>query len=255
MNLTILSPIYNCELFIKKAYKNILNQNYPSFEWLIINDGSNDNSHLIIEDLARIDKRISYFKLPRNMGRGYARNFGLMLCKNDVIVNWDIDDIYNKKRLITVKNFFSKTTYDYCWDQVNIVDKDNNIKGQLSHAGKFFLKFPLHNTLSFKKSIGLKHLYQMIGTTGGIGEDHYFLLALKALHRGKKLNIRSNYFFTRERFSLKSYHSALGELLAIFRVLLNINVCLNFKLQLFFVLLPICILKIVYYQFLLILKK
>tara|TARA_B100000941_G_C28380824_1_gene487254 strand:- start:576 stop:896 length:321 start_codon:yes stop_codon:yes gene_type:complete len=92
----------------------------------------------------------------------------------------------------------------------------------------------------------------MLGTTGGIGEDHYFVIMLRALHKGNKLKIRSNYFYTREKYTLKSYHSTLGQLLAITRVIFNKEVKFIFKFKLFFLLLPECIFKIIFYQLLII---
>ena len=50
-NLSILSPIYNCDIFIEKAYQNILDQEYLNFEWIIVNDGSNDNTALKIKKM------------------------------------------------------------------------------------------------------------------------------------------------------------------------------------------------------------
>ena len=48
---SIIIPVYNAEKYIETTVKSILNQTYKNFELLLINDGSNDNSKQICEEL------------------------------------------------------------------------------------------------------------------------------------------------------------------------------------------------------------
>ena len=66
--ITIFTITFNCEMFIERCYKSILNQSYSDWIWLIIDDGSIDNSEKIIKEL--MDNRIHYFKIINNVGRG-----------------------------------------------------------------------------------------------------------------------------------------------------------------------------------------
>jgi glycosyltransferase involved in cell wall biosynthesis len=217
-SLSIISPIYNCAEFFYSSYVSISNQSFCDWEWIIVDDGSTDNLSALVCEVN--DKRIKYFTLPRNMGRGYARNYALMNVSSSICVNWDVDDTYPIDRLHKIVEAFS-SGIDYCYEPVNIVDSDGNVLRQLSSAGGPFFSFPIHNSLSFKTDVGLKYLYQMIGTTGGIGEDHYLVLALSAFHKGIALDFHSNYFQSREVYSLKTLHSHLGALLAYLRCLCN----------------------------------
>ena len=54
--ISVLMPVYNCEKFLKKAIDSILNQTFDNFEYIIINDGSTDNTSNIINSYN--DKRI-----------------------------------------------------------------------------------------------------------------------------------------------------------------------------------------------------
>ena len=47
--ITVLMPVYNASLFLKEAIQSILDQTFKDFEFIIINDGSTDNSLQIIE--------------------------------------------------------------------------------------------------------------------------------------------------------------------------------------------------------------
>ncbi len=96
MNLTVLMTSYNCCEYIGDAIKSILNQTFRDFEFLIIDDGSTDNTEEIVNQFQ--DERIIYKRIE-HVGRGKALNYGLQKCKNDWIAIMDADDIAHPKRL------------------------------------------------------------------------------------------------------------------------------------------------------------
>jgi glycosyltransferase involved in cell wall biosynthesis len=94
---TILMPVYNAEKYLRQAIDSILNQTYKDFIFLIINDGSSDNSENII--LSYSDKRIRYENNETNIGVLKTLNKGLGLTKTEFIVRMDADDIAVSERL------------------------------------------------------------------------------------------------------------------------------------------------------------
>ena len=66
--ISCLMSIYNGENYLEKSVESILNQTYDNFEFLIINDGSNDNTDTILKDLKAIDSRIKVFDNNVNLG-------------------------------------------------------------------------------------------------------------------------------------------------------------------------------------------
>ena len=56
--LTVLMPVYNAEKFLAESINSILSQTYSNFEFVILDDGSTDNSLKIIKAYAKEDKRI-----------------------------------------------------------------------------------------------------------------------------------------------------------------------------------------------------
>jgi len=95
--ITVLMPVYNAEKFLKEAIDSILNQTFKDFEFIIINDGSTDNSKKII--LSYNDKRIRYFENDKNLGVAGTLNRGLKLAKGEYIARMDADDIAYPIRL------------------------------------------------------------------------------------------------------------------------------------------------------------
>jgi glycosyltransferase involved in cell wall biosynthesis len=94
--ITVLMPVYNCELFIKEAVDSILNQTFDNFEFLIIDDASTDKTVDIINTYT--DTRIQLIEKPVNSGITNSLNFGLKIAKGEYIARMDGDDISLSKR-------------------------------------------------------------------------------------------------------------------------------------------------------------
>lgn len=93
--ISIIIPIYNGAGFIEAAIKNILDQNYPAIEIIIVDDGSTDNTREVAEKLP-VDVR--YFHQP-NKGPGAARNRGIRDVSGELIAFLDVDDLWPEKNL------------------------------------------------------------------------------------------------------------------------------------------------------------
>lgn len=94
---TILMPVYNAELFLKRAMESILNQTYKNIEFLIIDDGSTDNSMAIIKSYQ--DERIKLIENTKNQGLIYSLNTGLEMASGKYIARMDADDISHRERI------------------------------------------------------------------------------------------------------------------------------------------------------------
>ena len=95
--ITVLMSVYNCERYLSEAIESILNQSFSDFEFLIINDGSTDNSRNII--LSYADPRIRFFENEKNIGLTHSLNKGLRLATGQYIARMDADDVSMPKRL------------------------------------------------------------------------------------------------------------------------------------------------------------
>lgn len=90
-------PVYNANKYVAKAIEGILSQSYSDYEFLILNDGSTDNSEEIILDYR--NSRIRYFKSGENSGLIYQLNKGIELAQGKYIARMDADDISLPTRL------------------------------------------------------------------------------------------------------------------------------------------------------------
>ncbi|NLV98163.1 MAG: glycosyltransferase family 2 protein [Desulfovibrionales bacterium] len=89
--ISVIMPCYNVEKYIARAIESVLQQTFIDFEFLIIIDGSPDNSQKIAESYAQKDKRIKVV-VKENGGVSSARNMGLDNAKGEYIYFIDPDD-------------------------------------------------------------------------------------------------------------------------------------------------------------------
>lgn len=93
---TVLTAIYNAEFSVASSAQSILGQTFKDFEWIVIDDGSTDQSAEIIRNLR--DERV-VLKSVRHSGLAKALNQGLALARGKYIARMDADDVALAERL------------------------------------------------------------------------------------------------------------------------------------------------------------
>ena len=133
--ISVIMPIYNEEQFVRLAIESILNQTFSEFEFIIIDDGSTDNTIDAIESFD--DPRIILYKSHK---RGIAEqlNFGIQKSRSHLIARMDGDDISIQERLEYQYNLLKEK------NDISIVG--TNIK-YVNENGMVFseMKYPEHN--------------------------------------------------------------------------------------------------------------
>lgn len=91
--ISIVVPVYNVEQYVEKCLTSIINQDIPheSYEIIVVNDGSKDNSLKIVENFAKKNQNIRVISQP-NKGLSGARNTGIQYAVGDYIWFVDSDD-------------------------------------------------------------------------------------------------------------------------------------------------------------------
>lgn len=102
--ISVVMPVYNGEKYLKEAIDSILIQTYTNFEFIIINDGSTDNSKKIIDSYD--DSRIMHVE-QENKGLSKTLNIGVSYCNGDLIARMDQDDKSIPSRLMNQYLFFT----------------------------------------------------------------------------------------------------------------------------------------------------
>jgi len=129
---TIFTPNYNNSKYISETIESVINQDYPNFEYLIIDDSSSDQSWKIIQNYAKKDKRIKIIRNERNMGIVKTRNEGFKNrspgSKYFAIIDSDDISLVNRLR-IQVEFLENNLNYGLVGSNVLIIDEDSLIIG------------------------------------------------------------------------------------------------------------------------------
>ncbi len=105
---SIIVPVYNRASLVGETIDTVMAQTFQSFELILIDDKSTDNSLEVITAYAEKDKRIKIIALPENQGRCGARNAGLAKAKGQWFCYLDSDDFYAPHHLETMHNLIQE---------------------------------------------------------------------------------------------------------------------------------------------------
>ncbi len=125
MKFSIVIPVYNVEDYIDKCLNSIRKQTYDNFEAIIVNDGSPDNSEVIIKKYLK-DKRFRYYK-KENGGLSDARNYGVKYTTGDYLLFIDSDDYIDKSLLEKINEILESKQVDVVRFNLNLVDDEGNL--------------------------------------------------------------------------------------------------------------------------------
>lgn len=89
--ISVIIPVYNGEAFIEKCYTSINSQLLKQIEIIFVNDGSTDNTEMVVQGLCDADHRIRLVS-KANEGQGIARNVGLDFARGKYVSFVDVDD-------------------------------------------------------------------------------------------------------------------------------------------------------------------
>ena len=89
--ISVIIPVYNVAPYLEKCVKSVINQSYGDLEIILVDDGSNDGSGKICDELKKTDSRIIVIH-QENQGRSVARNRGLDRATGEWIAFLDSDD-------------------------------------------------------------------------------------------------------------------------------------------------------------------
>jgi glycosyltransferase involved in cell wall biosynthesis len=160
---SIIIPVYNRERLVCETIKSILEQDFNSFEIIIVDDGSTDGTASIIKEIK--DNRIRYFYIE-NSERAAARNYGMKKSNGKYITYFDSDDLFLANRLKTfhikiiefknpevIYSNFSNSNkqsfinFKYSWNRL--------IHNNFFACGSIFLRADVAKEFKFNESKGL----------------------------------------------------------------------------------------------------
>lgn len=212
MKISIITITFQCEKYIDRCYYSILAQTFDDWEWVVVDDGSIDNTRKKLEEIK--DDRIKYFYLNPNQGRGRARNFALDKVSGDWCVILDMDDLMDPIRLQCVIEADIEG-YDYLLSSTRLIDDSFNTTGIRAIFYNQKLRIFTHATLCIKTKI----LKAIRYSESRYAEDQRVILLATTNNNGKFLNLPLYIYHENASLNLRS---AILSNLAAFKSLIDI---------------------------------
>lgn len=194
--ISIIVPVYNVELYLRKCIESILEQTFKNFELIIVNDGSTDNSGIICKEYRKIDPRIKIIHKFNN-GLSSARNTGIEIAKGKYIGFIDSDDYINKYMFEILYENITKNNADISMcDYMEVYKDKNEIYCEKQNSEKLILNNiesleKIYDKEGWKYIIVWNKLYKKVlfsevrFPVGKIHEDE--MIVHEILYKAKKL--------------------------------------------------------------------
>ncbi|MGM9814106.1 MAG: glycosyltransferase family 2 protein [Candidatus Enteromonas sp.] len=125
---SVITPAFNCEKTIEETYQSIKNQSFSSWEWIVIEDHSNDHSFSLLQTLASADDRIVLLRTETNSGAAVARNLGIQRAVGRYIAFLDADDLWDPNKLSHQISFMEESQIAFSFTNYNVLSSDGETK-------------------------------------------------------------------------------------------------------------------------------
>ena len=149
-NVSVIVPVYNEEKYISIVLADLKRQTIFNIEVICIDDGSTDQTPLIIEKTCKEDSRFRLIK-TNHVGAGGARNLGMSEASGEYVVFLDGDDSFEPTMLEKSYEMCKKMKLDICiWD---VVELDNGSQKKIMDTPHFRMElFPPKTVFSGRES-------------------------------------------------------------------------------------------------------
>jgi glycosyltransferase involved in cell wall biosynthesis len=185
--------VYNTNfVFIKRAIDSVLNQTYTNFELIIIDDGSDNSTHLQLLNYAILHQtKITYLR-HSNRGQSLSINYGVKISNGEFITIIDADDEYMPNHLLNCVHemgdvdLIASTSQTIVNSEEDYYVPDKNNKDKLIHVDDCILFATLFGKKSVFEEIQFQTKYAADATFYALAAKNYLV---------KKVDLRSYIYY------------------------------------------------------------
>lgn len=185
VGVSVIIPFFRHKKWLRDALVSVYNQEYKSFEVIVINDGSDEDIDDVIFDF----KNVRFYKI-KNSGPGFARNFGIERAKGKFVAFLDSDDLWLPSKLSFQINFMESK--GFVWSHSNYSRFLNDDISPVEHVkcnieGSIIPGMFLYNPIGTPCIMIMNSVLQSndklrFSETIRIGEDSYFWFKLAEIY-------------------------------------------------------------------------
>jgi teichuronic acid biosynthesis glycosyltransferase TuaG len=183
----IILPVYNSENFLLDTLKSIVCQTYKSWRLIIIDDGSIDNTLVILKnffDNRKFKNRILILHNKKNKGQSYSRNLGLEKSVSKYVAFIDSDDLWDKNKLEKQIYFMESEDCSFSYTDYKIFKKKNII---ITPKNYNYNKFVLNTSIATSTMILKRNIIKnKFSSKINLCEDYLFKCQLLKKYKAYK---------------------------------------------------------------------
>jgi glycosyltransferase involved in cell wall biosynthesis len=170
---SIIIPTYNRAHLIGETLDCVVVQTYSNWECIVVDEGSTDETHMLLNEYSNRDSRFRYIVKPADIKKGasISRNLGLKIAKGEFIQFLDSDDILAPNKIEVQLGLLkeeSKYTISTCmWGKFNVHSEPLNL---------------FKNNVDYKNFETIKEYFDLIGLYGGFFPPLNFLMSRELIN-------------------------------------------------------------------------
>lgn len=127
LKLSIVTPSYNQGQYLEHTITSVVDQNYSSLEYIIMDGGSTDNS---IEIIKKFGRAITYWASEKDNGQAHAINKGLRMLSGDIVGWINSDDLYTPGTFEVVTEAFKDPAVMWVTGNCEVIDEHEKVTDQ-----------------------------------------------------------------------------------------------------------------------------
>ena len=120
---SVVMPAFNSSSYIRQSINSVLNQSFQSWELLVVDGGSTDQTLSIIHEIKKSDSRVRLINNLNDCGPAHARAIGIAHAKGKYIAFLDADDLWLPKKLALQIEFMKNNNYHFSYTAYRKMDE------------------------------------------------------------------------------------------------------------------------------------
>jgi O-antigen biosynthesis protein len=148
--LSVYTSTYNTSgRVIKRTYESLKRQTYPEWEWVVVDDGSSDDTYEVLKELEKKDARVRIYSFKNGTGGniGEAKHRAVSMCRGEWLIELDHDDVLVDNALEDVFITACATKADFIYSDWAEITEDHR---SLIYGETFGFGFGYHYDVSYK---------------------------------------------------------------------------------------------------------